>query len=336
VRLGVSVSKLSGALVMKNTDLAQGEADDSPRDKKNSVEKVIDDVMGATKACTRAFLTIGAFPWRAGLFMCGKQVSHSATFIFVASFLLSLALAAWVRIFQSFDLTELSNIAVEEFHAALEPDVEKAIFSLFPGILSAELFSKILVTITGTGARPPNRLRQLVLLVFSVHAIVLALFAAILFSLAPAFGALAIGEAFGHRETFSESLLSAAFEFVPFAMPVIFALHFAVVMWSGAGTLGVMTRKIRFRILAIAVVYPILFCLYVAAICLPELSIAWLSPERPKGVDAVISQQFSRDLPPRARIDVLLENHTRSGIALKRQQQILFLFRVGQPEKMPK
>lgn len=333
---------------MKGKEKSDTDHDADGASAENSIDRTIDDLITSATSFAHAFIVVGATPWLAGRLVRGKKlmVTHSATFLFVGSFILSLTLSALVDLFmdRGVSFEDLATIAATQIQTALKPDILQATLSLFPAIICADLSARLLSRIVAQSEKVHSEMRRFALLAFAIHALVISLLVTALLLLGPTIADIAIGEALGHaRLKWWEALLSWFADYLPIVVPVALALHFPVVMWFGSKAINTRAQthvaagtprpaRARWDLLLVAILYPLLFAVYAAATCLPQVIITSLEPSKPKGITAhLMRPAFSKAPPTRAQFIVLLENHTSHLIPIVKSSQVFSLrFTTGQ------
>ncbi len=318
----------------------------------NSIDKTVDEFIASATAFAHAFVIVGLTPWRAGRLVRGKKpvVRHSATFLFVSSFILSLSLSALVDIFMikgmSFD--DLPNIAMTQIQSALRPDILQITLSLFPALICADLSARLLSRMVARNPSTQNEMRRFALLAFAIHALAISFLVVGLLLLGPIILGIALGEALGGVKPHGwESLLSGFLDYLPLIVPVALALHFPIVMWFGskavsargesapkpAGGVRVLVRA-RGAMLVVAIMYPLLFAIYAAASCLPQIIIAYLEPSTPKGVGVYLADPpYLAKGSTNAQLTFLLENHTTQAIPFEKTARVYYIFTAGEEHR---
>lgn len=319
-------------------DTTKPEAD--PDDAATSaIDQSIENLIRATKGYLRMLCILGAMPWRAGRIATEKAgvITFSATFLFVSSLILSLVLGVAVELWRLADLDELSNLALAQVRMALEPEYAKAIVSLFPGILCAEVSAWIVARIVTGDLAKREQMRRFALLAFALHALLVALVLAVSIALLESMIGNAIGDVMSavyggsHRRTLFERFLDFWFDDGPIVIPAFLIIHFSVVMWFGAQAIsppGPATRQSsgrfrvptgrQWRILLVAHLYPLLLALYVIAILLPHAAVAALKPRELAHVTMRIEADRSPDGANRAKITVVMKNNMTRPVMFER------------------
>jgi hypothetical protein len=305
---------------------------------KGAIEKSVEELLRVTVGYARTLFVLGFLPWRAGQLVEGERTvaGHVATFLFISSFFLSVALGVLTDVLWRFSgLDALQDAALRGISSALHPNLGEALISLLPGLVCAHLAASLLARLLEHDAANDSRMYRLAFLAFALHGFIVATVISLFLLLINALVGLALAEALtpallhhAYQPSFAEALLNVLFSYGPLVLSIFLILHFPAVAWFGARALNSPNAQPRRTdLFLVAAIYPLTFVIYMVSISLPHILITSLSPQTDKTV--VLNIQTSKYLTEDSsdvEMSALLINQMGRAVAIDRQGGFELLF----------